>query len=375
MRNLNRFDEAEELAVIGVLRSGQLSSFYRDFKGGQQVQAFEEEFAYYHGVPYGNAISVSSGTTALHTALLACGINNPSQRVVTTPLSFVASASAIRMAGAYPYFADVDERTYNLSFGWNRSKVVSAMVAVHLLGMPCDMDSFLLSMVDTTGYIVEDCAQALGARYDGKLVGTLGDISCFSFQETKTISTGGEGGMIITSNNELADKCRMIRNHGEKYALGAELGYNYRMTEIQAAIGRVQLRKLDHFNSVQVHNARYIMQHLPKGITPPYTNEKLGSVFFLIGCLYDEKVTGMPRQLFIDECVKRGVSQLRPGRNIGSGYNQLIYDLPYFYPDRPVEKCKVAESLLPRFLWLDLHRWRELEEVKADLDTMKEILK
>lgn len=372
---IRRFDEAEEQTVLNVLRSGRLSRFYKNFLGGEYVQSFEEAFAKYHGVKH--AISTSSGTAALHTALEAAGAYG--NLVTTTPLSFVASASSIHMAHAMTEFADVDSLTYNLD-PFQVPTDSGFVLAVHLLGTPCDIDK--IKERAPQAVIIEDCAQALGARYKDKRVGTIGDLGCFSFQESKTISTG-EGGMVITNNEELAEKCRRIRNHGEKYAEGEELGYNYRLTELQAAIGIEQLKKLDYFNSLQERNARHIIRHLPPQFDPPIFPPYAQPSYFIIGTLfhgtalvsaafYDEHFLAEARNKFLDWCTETGLNKKEPGRTIGPGYDRLIYQHTYFRrfateKGRETKvSCPVAEDLIRRFVWFDIHRWRVLEDVQED---------
>ncbi len=361
MFNLNRFDYRELKAVGSVLESGELSGFYKNFRGGEKVQEFEENFAKYHGVRH--AIAMSSGTASLMTAQLACGITR-GDRVVTTPYTFVASASSIVMTGATPLFMDIDRMTYNMRTMDNYVKAprVKAIVAVHMLGNPCGITKKDVGDV----FLIEDCAQALGAKYNGKLVGTLGDLGCFSFQHTKTITTGGEGGMIITDNEELAEKCRRIRNHGEKYAKGSELGYNFRMTEIQAAIGIEQLKKLDYFNKLQIENARYIIRDLPGQLTTQETLTHAEPVYFVIGCRYGGKHKEDIFTALTNLRVNRGL----PGRSVGAGYPELVYQLPYFKRWRL--PCPEAEAILSEAVWIDIHRFRPLEAVKKDWKMVRE---
>lgn len=364
---IRRFGPEEERAVIDVIRSGRLSRFYKNFRGGEKVQEFEEAFAKYHGVKH--AISTSSGTAALHTALEAAGAFG--NLVTTTPLTFVASASSIHMAGGAIEFIDVDSLTYNLDPHLVPTDA-GFVLAVHLLGTPCDVDAIKERAPEAV--IIEDCAQALGAKYKDRRVGTLGDIATFSFQETKTISTG-EGGMIITNNEQLAEKCRRIRNHGEKYGEGDELGYNYRLTELQAAIGIEQLKKLEWFNWLQFKNARYIMRNLPPQFEPPFIPANVLPTYFIIGTLFNENFplgAGTSRSQFLEWCTKAGLNMKEPGRTVGPGYDKLIYQHPYFQHSA-VEKgretkvsCLTAEALIKRFVWFDIHRWRRLEDVQED---------
>ena len=234
-------DEIQE--VVEVLQSGQLAS-------GKWVTQFESAFADYHHSPH--AIAVSNGTTALHTALLSCGIG-PGDKVLTTPFTFIASANSIRHAGAWPVFADIDPKSMNLSPTsarelLTRNRDIKAILLVHLYGHPCDMDSFRALKEDFDVLLIEDCAQAHGALYKGQKVGTFGDAAAFSFYATKNLMTG-EGGMVITKIGKVADAARKIINHGRSGQYTHDIvGYNYRMTNITAAIGLSQLAKLDENN-------------------------------------------------------------------------------------------------------------------------------
>jgi dTDP-4-amino-4,6-dideoxygalactose transaminase len=252
--------EEEEQAVLAVLRSGQLSQ-------GPLVRRFEETFAQYIGVR--EAVAVSSGTAALHVALLAHGVG-PGDEVVTSPFTFVATANAILMAGARPVFADVSEEDFNLDparVGECIGERTRALLPVHLYGQPADMEA-LSALARRHGLaLVEDACQAAGAAFGGRKVGSFGT-GCFSFYATKNMTTG-EGGMITTDDAKLAARARLLRDHGQRRRYVSEvLGYNLRMTEVAAALGLTQLQKLDAFNERRRANARYLTEHL-SGVTTP----------------------------------------------------------------------------------------------------------
>ncbi|MDS0281789.1 DegT/DnrJ/EryC1/StrS family aminotransferase [Haloarcula onubensis] len=237
--------------VHEVLRSGRLS-------GGEAVDAFGSEFADYCDVAHG--IPTSNGTTALHAALAALDIG-PGDTVVTTPFSFIATANAIRHVGAEPLFADIDPETYNLdpdrvdAVAADAADGVDAILAVHLYGCPAPV-SELQSVADRhDAALVEDCAQAHGATYRGDPVGSFGDAGCFSFYPTKNMTTG-EGGMVVTDRDDVAQRCHSFIDHGRSPDGGHErVGHNFRMTDICAALGRVQLSKLDDFVAARRENA------------------------------------------------------------------------------------------------------------------------
>jgi perosamine synthetase len=266
---------AEEYeAVRRVLESGILAH-------GPEVEAFEKEFADYVGVKH--AVAVANGTAALDVALKAIGIK-PGDEVITTPFTFIATANSILFQGARPVFADIDLKTYNIDPESVNEKITGrtrAIIAVDLYGQPADMKA-LREIADDHGLIlVEDAAQAHGAEFMGRKTGSLGDIAAFSFYPTKNMTTG-EGGMITTDNDEYARRARLIRNHGqERKYLHVTLGWNLRMTSIAAAIGRVQLKKLNRFNEVRRRNAARLTEGIRsiRGLKPPYTDPRVKHVY------------------------------------------------------------------------------------------------
>lgn len=256
-------EEEEKRAVLEVLESGMLAQ-------GQKVAEFEQKFAEFIGVKH--AIATSSGTTALHTALLAHTITE-SDEVITSPFSFIATANAIKMAGAIPVFVDIEKKTFNLNPDLIESAITPktrAIMPVHLFGQSCDMDRIMAIAQRYNLIIIEDACQAHGAEFQGKKAGSF-DTGCFSFYATKNMTTG-EGGMITTNDDAVAAKARKIINHGsEKKYYHDVLGYNYRMTDLAAAIGLEQLKKLSYFNRKRKEHAQYLHQQLKnkKGIIVP----------------------------------------------------------------------------------------------------------
>lgn len=223
---------------------------------GPNVAALEQEVAAYHDLPY--AVGVANGTDALLLALRACGIE-AGDEVITTPFTFIATAEVIALLKAKPVFVDILPDTYNIDCGQIEKKITSrtrAIIPVHLFGHPADMD-VLMGIAKKHGLkVIEDCAQAFGAVYRGKKVGSIGDIGCFSFFPSKNLAGYGDGGMIITKSEELAGKVQMLRNHGSaKRYYHQEVGYNSRLDEIQAAIIRIKLKKIDEFNAARRRNA------------------------------------------------------------------------------------------------------------------------
>lgn len=252
-------DENEKSRVMEVLDSGMITL-------GETVREFEKAFANYTGADY--SIATSSGTSALHVAMAAAGIG-PGDRVLTTPFSFIATANTILYCGGTPVFCDVNGDDFNLNPRSIRKALdeydnVKAVLIVHIFGQPCDMDE-IMEIVDEYGLVlIEDCAQAHGARYKDKHVGTFGLAGTFSFYPTKNMTTA-EGGMVITQSEEFFKRLKRIREHGMSKAGAYDytmLGYNYRMTNIEAAIGLAQLEKLDGFNRKRAENARYYDKNL-----------------------------------------------------------------------------------------------------------------
>ena len=242
------FNEEEEAAVKEVLKSGIIAS-------GPKTKLFEKEYAEYIGVKH--AIAVTNGTVALDVALKSLGIG-PRDEVITSAFSFIASANCILFQNAKPIFADIDPKTFNIDPFDVAEKITAktkAIIPVHIFGQPARMDALKEIAEDNRIALVEDAAQAHGAEYKEKKVGSIGDLGCFSFYATKNM-TSGEGGIIATTDSKLADRARLIINHGQsKKYLHNILGYNYRMTEMCASIALVQLKKLDAFNTKRIENA------------------------------------------------------------------------------------------------------------------------
>lgn len=223
---------------------------------GPQVSALENEIASYHGVPF--AAGVASGTDALLLALRACGIG-PGDEVITTPFTFIATAEVIALLQAAPVFVDIVPDTFNMDPRKIEAKITKktrAIIPVHLFGHPAEMDPILELARKYHLKVIEDCAQAFGAVYRGKKVGTLGDCGCFSFFPSKNLAGYGDGGMVITQNQEMGQSIKMLRNHGStvKY-YHSVLGYNSRLDEIQAAIIRVKFKHMDDFNAARRRHA------------------------------------------------------------------------------------------------------------------------
>lgn len=242
----------EESMVVKVLRSGMLAA-------GSYVRKFEEEFSIYHNSRY--AIATSSGTTALHVIFEAIGVGK-GDKVFVTPFSFIASSNAILFAGATPVFVDIDPLTYNISPNELKNAIkkhpeAKAVLVVHLFGLPADMFEIMDLAKKHNLIVLEDCAQAHGAMYRGQKVGTFGKAAAFSFYPSKNMTTG-EGGIVITDDPAIDEQVRILIHQGQRQRYYHEtIGYNYRMTNIHAAIGLVQLKKLEYFNQRRRENAKF----------------------------------------------------------------------------------------------------------------------
>ena len=262
--------DEEKQAVLEVMDSGIIAQ-------GPRVKAFEEAFAAMCGVKH--AVATTSGTTALHVALLAHGVGSGDE-VITSPFTFIASANRILYTGARPVFVDIDPNTYNLDPQLVAAAITprtKAILPVHLFGLSCDMDAILQIAAEHGLAVIEDACQSHGATYHGRAVGSFGT-GAFSLYPTKNI-TSAEGGMITTNDAELAEKCRVIRQHGmRRRYYHDELGFNFRMTDIHAAIGLEQLKKLAGFNRKRQENAAYLSAHL-KGVGLPYAPEGYQHVY------------------------------------------------------------------------------------------------
>ncbi len=277
--------DEEVNAVVRVLRSGRITR-------GEETRLFEEEFARYVGARY--AVAVCNGTVALELALRALGVG-AGDEVIVPDLTFIATANAVLNVGAKPVFADVDEKTYTIDPDSVMGVVTGrtkAIIPVHLFGHPADMDAIMEIAEDHRLYVIEDAAQAHGAEIRGVKVGSIGHVGCFSFYATKNM-TMGEGGAVTTSLEWVNEKLRLLRTHGEtsRY-LSVTVGGNYNITEMQAAIGRVQLRKLDEMNKKRIMNAEYLTSQLKKisSVITPTVKPGFKHVFHLYVIRVEESV-------------------------------------------------------------------------------------
>ena len=265
--------EEEKAAVLEVLASGQLAQ-------GPRVREFEERFAAWCGVRY--AVATSSGTSALHVALLAHEIG-PGDEVITTPFSFIASANCALYVGARPVFVDIEPDYFTLDPARVADRITPrtrAVIAVHLFGQPCDMDALAAVAEAHNLIVIEDACQSHGAMFNGRKVGAWGT-ACYSFYPTKNMTTI-EGGMLTTNDARIAERARLLRDHGSPKRYQHEIvGYNLRMTDLQAALGLAQLAKVDAWNVQRQANAAYLTERLAgvAGVSTPRIRERATHVF------------------------------------------------------------------------------------------------
>ncbi|OGI02030.1 MAG: hypothetical protein A2Y25_04020 [Candidatus Melainabacteria bacterium GWF2_37_15] len=286
-----------EKEVLKVLSSGK-------YILGENVKKLENDFAKYIGTE--KALGVASGTDALLLALKALDIG-PGDEVITVAFTFIATVEAISYVGAKPVFVDINPDTFNLDINELEKKITAktkAIIPVHLYGQPVDMDPIIAIAKKYNLFIVEDCAQAVGATYKGKKAGALGDIGCFSFFPSKNLGACGDGGMITTNSNYLADRILALRNHGSHVRYyHKEVGYNSRLDEIQAAVLNVKFPHIDRWNSKR-REAAYYYNELFKGITEIQTPKELANT----SCVYHQYTIQMPARDKVHETLgKNGV--------------------------------------------------------------------
>lgn len=257
---------------------------------GENLRNFEQEVATYLGVK--EAVGVASGTDALHIALRALGIGEGDE-VITTPFTFFATVEAILYVGAKPVFVDIDRDTYNINPDLIESKISSktkAIIPVHLFGCPANMER-ILSIAKAYGLkVIEDAAQAFGAEINQRKVGSLGDVGCFSFYPSKNLGCFGDGGLVTTNNPEIAERVRLLRNHGSssRYA-HVTVGFNSRLDEIQAGILRIKLRQIDEYNLLRRKKAELYTKYLSDSVKTPVEPDYAYHVYHLYSVCSDRR--------------------------------------------------------------------------------------
>jgi perosamine synthetase len=342
---------SEEIKAVGeVLNSGMLTQ-------GETVKKFEESFSAYLGVK--NSVAVSNGTIALDLALKALDLR-PGDEVISPAFTFIATANCILYQSLRPVFADVDPRTFNIDSDSLAEKITPktrAVIGVHLYGQPFDLKAIQRICDDHDLILIEDCAQAHGAEFDGRKVGTFG-VGCFSFYPTKNMTTG-EGGMVTTNDDSIAAKLRLLRNHGDtgKYNHVA-LGYNYRMMNLQAAIGLVQLGRLEEFTAKRIRNAEFLNQEIRiNGLTRPYKAPNVRHVYHQYVVRVEDDFPAN-REKLMDYLQSKGIG-------VAVHYPKPIYDQPLYrelgYGE---ERCPVSEDVSQRVMSLPVHPSLKEDDLK-----------
>ncbi len=373
---------------------------------GSLGMEFEQKFAEWCGAKYG--ICTSSGTTALHTALGGLGIG-PGDEVIVPSYTFIASSMCVCQAGAIPVFADVEPQSHTISAEDIEAKIsdqTAGIIVVHLYGEVADMDAINAVAKKHGLFVIEDCAQAHGATYNGKKVGTLGDIGAFSFCQSKTFTTGGEGGCVITDDEDVAWRCRAFRDHGydvEKRMALLELeatlpyihntlGYNFRMTEMQAAIGLEALKILDSWNLARRRrNGEYLIERLkdiPQIIKLPTHNEKIQNGFWLFPIILDIDALSCDIKQFGKALTAEGIpngpvqwpqsyKEKCYAEHRGFGKLNYPFKAPFARPEAVDYKncyCPNAAWVEERCFWVPTHPTYEIEHMKLIADGIEKVI-
>lgn len=377
------FFSADEIdAVMQVLRSGHVN-----YWTGEEGRHFEREFADWIGVSH--AVAMANGTVALEVVLHALGIG-PGDEVIVTPRTFIASASCVVLQGATPVFADIDRDSQNISVE-SIQKVLSpktkAIIAVHLAGWPCDMDAILDLASQYNLKVIEDCAQAHGAKYKGKPVGSFGHASAFSFCQDKIMTTGGEGGMLLTDDDEIWSLSWAYKDHGKSYNsvyhkehppgfrwLHDSFGTNWRMTEMQAAIGRIQLRKLTQWVEIRRRNAAILSERFAKldalrlTIPPP---DVFHSYYKYYVFVRPEKLkAGWDRDRIMNRIVEEGIPCF--SGSCGEIYLEKAFMESEFQQN---ERLPVAKELGETSLMFLVHPGLSPDNMTTMADVVKKVIK
>ncbi|MFH1593599.1 MAG: DegT/DnrJ/EryC1/StrS family aminotransferase [Candidatus Omnitrophota bacterium] len=297
----------EEKYASDAIRSRWISS------GGNYIKRFEERFSKFCGARYG--IATTSGTAALHLALKATGVKEGDE-VIIPDFAMIAVLFAVLYCGAKPVFVDAEKHTWNMDVAGLEKKITSrtkAIIPVHTYGHPVNMGPVVKMAKKHDLYVVEDAAEAHGAQYKGRVCGSIGHIACFSFYANKII-TSGEGGMVVTSSLELAEKCRYYKNlcfplRGKRDYIHDDLGFNYRMTNVQAALGLAQLENINKFIKRRRDNAKLYTELLKKvpGITLPTEEGYAKNVYWMYGIVIDPVKFGKTRDELVRALLSSGI--------------------------------------------------------------------
>ncbi len=347
--------EREKKEVLKVLDSGMLAS-------GEWVEKFECRFAKYVGTDF--AIATTSGTQALILALEAIGVK--CKEVIVPSFTFISTVTSVIRAGGNPVFAEVDPETFTLDPSDVKRKITrrtKAIIPVHLYGHPADMDS-ILEIAEKRGLIVlEDAAQAHGAEWKDQKVGSIGHIAAFSFYATKNMTTG-EGGMVTTNSKKYAEKIRLLINHGQKKRyLHVELGWNFRMTNIAAAIGLIQLKRLDKMNELRRRNAKFYDKHLRDLVQIPKVRAEARHVYHL----YTIKVSPQLRKKLIEEFKREGIG-------FGIYYPRGVHQQPVMKKLGYTAKLPITEKLCKEVISIPVHPLVNRKDRQMIVDTIRDVV-
>ena len=376
------FADDEVLSAAAVLRSGKINQWT-----GREVERFQQDFAETCGMKH--AIALANGTVALELALRAHGVG-PGDEVVVTPRTFIASASCAVLQGASPVFADVDRESQNITAETIRRVLTprtKAIVAVHLAGWPCEMDA-VMALAEERGLIViEDCAQAHGAKYRGRPVGSFGQAAAFSFCQDKIMTTGGEGGMLLTNDDKVWEAAWAFKDHGKSFDsvyhrehpagfrwLHEGFGTNWRMTEMQAAIGRVQLRKLPDWVEKRRRNANLLMERFARlealRVTVPGPDVYHSYYKYYVFVRPERLKPGWDRDRIMNEVVRRGIPCF-------SGSCSEIYLEKAFDGNgmRPAERLPVARALGETSLMFLVHPTLTPPDMAVVADAVEKVMR
>lgn len=349
----------EKKYLLDCLKTNWISS------AGSYVPKFERAFSRYCRVKYG--IACSSGTAALHLALVACGITKGDEVIIPT-FTMISTANAVTYTGAKVILVDVEPRTYNIDVDKIEEKITSrtkAIIIVHIYGHPADMDKILDIAKKYKLYVIEDAAEAHGAEYKGKKVGGIGDVGCFSFYGNKIITTG-EGGMVITNNKKIAERAAYLRDHTfskERHFWHKELGFNYRMTNLQAAVGVAQVEKIKELIKMKINIAKYYNSLLKgiAGITLPPNTRGIKNVYWLYSILI-ERDFAISRDRFRQSLAGQGIET--------RAFFIPIHLQPIYYKKHNRDKFFVAEELCRKGVCLPSGLTLKKSDIKYIVDTM-----
>jgi len=372
---------ADEIAAAAeVLRSGKVN-----YWTGEQGRLFESEFAEFSGCKY--AVALANGTVALELALRALGVG-PGDEVITSSRTFFASASSIVAVGAHPVFADVDKESQNITAETIRlvlSKKTRAIIAVHLAGWPCEMDPILDLAREFGLYVIEDCAQAHGARYKGRPVGSIGDVAAFSFCQDKIMTTAGEGGMVTTNSEALWQKMWSYKDHGKSYDavysqthpfgfrwLHESFGTNWRLSEVQSSVGRVELKKLSEWVEIRRSHAAYLATRLEKLRAlriPPVPDTITHSYYKYYAFIRPEELSsGWDRDRIAQEIAAQGIPC-----SVGS-CSEVYLEKAFSLEMRPLHRLSAAHELGETSLMFLVHPTLERWHMERTSQVVEEVL-